>query len=147
MDAKVRLARILLGLSLIYSAPVLAEEAGQSTCHSVINISQTSSTDVHTFVNTGYICSVVLVSASAQNVGVDEGTGTTCETAGTALIGVSSTSAATPTMALAANGILPLVSGVPWLTMQKAADHLCVLQSGSGNVSGTITYSDLPPGP
>lgn len=113
-------------------------------CTGTINISQTATTDVHTFTYTGHICAVALVSASAQNVGVDEGTGTTCETNGTALIGVSSTAAATPTVALAANSQFTMVSGVPWLPMKNAGDHLCVLQSSSGNVSGTITYVDKP---
>lgn len=113
-----------------------------SPCTSVINITQTSTTDVHTFTNIGYICSVVLVSATAQSIGLDEGTGTTCESSGTALIGVSSTSAATPTMAVAANGGFSSVAGAPWLKLLASADHLCVLQSGSGNVSGVITYVD-----
>lgn len=106
-------------------------------CTGVINISQTSTTDVHTFAAYGYVCSIVLVSATAQNIGVDEGTGTTCETNGTALIAVSSTSAATPTAAVAANG--GFVDPAPFKT-QASGDHLCVLQSSNGNVSGIITY-------
>lgn len=112
-------------------------------CKSVINISQTSSTDVHTFTGYGHICSIVLVSATAQNIGVDEGTGTTCETSGTALIGVSSTSAATPQISVSATQGFVATAAQPWLTLQASADHLCVLQSGSGEVAGTITYTDL----
>jgi len=115
---------------------------GSPACTKVINISQTATTDVHTFTNLGYICSIVLISATAQNIGVDEGTGTTCETSGTALVGVSSTSGATPSIAVAANGGFSAISGAPWLVTQTSADHLCVLQSGGGNVSGTITYLD-----
>jgi len=113
-----------------------------SACTGVINISQTTTTDVHTFTGVGHICSIVLISATAQSIGIDEGTGTTCESSGTALIGVSSTSGATATMAVAANGGFSSVAGVPWLTLQASADHLCVVQSASGNVSGTITYQD-----
>jgi hypothetical protein len=112
-------------------------------CNKVINIAQTATTDVHTFTGFGYICSIVLISATAQNIGVDEGTGTTCETSGTALIATSSTSAATPQMALAANGGFSAVASVAWLRMQASADHLCVLQSSTGEVAGTITYADL----
>jgi hypothetical protein len=111
-------------------------------CTSVINIAQTTSTDVHTSTAKLHICSIVLVSATAQSIGIDEGTGTTCETGGTALIGVSSTSSATPQIALAANGGFSSVGGIPWLQTTTTADHLCVLQSGSGEVAGTITYSD-----
>lgn len=112
-------------------------------CNKVINITQTSTTDVHTFSGFGYVCSIMLVSATAQSIGIDEGTGTTCETNGTALVGVSSTASATPTLALAANGGYSMVSGIPFMKMQASADHICVLQSGSGNVSGTITYADM----
>jgi trimeric autotransporter adhesin len=111
-------------------------------CTKVININQTATTDVHTFTNVGYICSIILVSATAQNIGVDEGTGTTCETSGTALIGVSSTASATPTMAVGVNGGFSAIGAAPWLELQASADHLCILQSGTGNVSGSITYAD-----
>ena len=128
----------------ISSNPVVtaASAVPAPVCTGVINVTQTATTDVHTFTSYGYICSIVLISATAQNIGVDEGTGTTCETSGTALIGVSSTSAATPTMAVAANGGFSAVAALPWLKLQATADHLCILQSGSGNVSGVITYAD-----
>lgn len=112
-------------------------------CNKVINIAQTATTDVHTFTGFGYICSITLVSATAQNIGIDEGTGTTCETSGTALIGVSSTSSATPQIALAVNGGFSMASGIPLMKLQASADHLCVLQSSTGEVAGTITYADL----
>jgi hypothetical protein len=118
--------------------PILTATA----CTGVINISQTASTDVHTFTKIGRICAISLTSASAQNIGIDEGTGTTCETGGTALIGVSSTSAATPTIALAANTGITVGAGFPFMQLQATGDHLCVLQSSTGNVSGTITYAD-----
>ena len=85
----------------------------------------------------------VLISATAQSIGVDEGTGTTCETSGTALIGVSSTSAATAQMAVPANGGFSAVGSTAFLRTQASADHLCVIQSGTGEVAGTITYADL----
>jgi hypothetical protein len=111
-------------------------------CTGIINITQTATTDVHSFSGFGYICSIVLISATAQNIGIDEGTGTTCETSGFAILGVSSTAAATPTLPVGANGGFTAVTATPWLKMHASADHLCILQSGSGNVSGTITYAD-----
>lgn len=113
-----------------------------SACTGVINITQTATTDVHTFTKIGRICAISLTSATAQSIGVDEGTGTTCETGGTALIGVSSTASATPTLALAANTGITVGAGFPFMQLQATGDHLCVLQSGAGNVSGTITYAD-----
>lgn len=106
-------------------------------CTGVISINQTTSTDVHTFTNIGYICSVILVSATAQSISVIEGTGTVCASSGTALVGGASASLAT-----AANGGFSAIAGTPWLKMQASADHLCVLQGSSGNVSGIITYLD-----
>jgi hypothetical protein len=114
----------------------------QPNCNGVININQSSSSDVHTFVNTGNICSIVLATTGAQNIGVDEGTGTFCETGGTALIGTVSTSAATPGFPLTTTTQLSATAGSPWLHLQKAGDHLCVLQSGGSLVSGVITYVD-----
>ncbi len=108
-------------------------------CTKVINISQTTTTDVHTSVGFTHVCGGVLVASAAMNIGVDEGTGTTCETSGTALIGTSSTSSATPSTAIAANGGFLLQ---PFQT-QTANDHLCVLQ-GTGTVAGYISYVDLP---
>lgn len=116
---------------------------GAPGCTGVINIAQTATTDVHTFTHFGYICSIMLVSATAQSIGIDEGTGTTCETSGTALIGVSSTSSATAQVAVAANGGFSMGAGIPFLKLQTSADHLCVLQSSTGEVAGTITYADL----
>ena len=140
-----QLLKFLLPLIIVPSL-ACAQAPGQSTCKGVINISQTTTTDVHTFVNTGYICLISLSSAGAQNIGIDEGTGTTCETGGTALIGVSSTTAATPTYNLVAGTPVSMGNGIPFLALQKPGDHLCVLQSTSSNVSGIITYADLPPG-
>lgn len=112
-------------------------------CTGVINIAQTATTDVHTFTGFGKICSIVLVSATAQNIGIQEGTGTTCQSSGTALLGVSATASNTAQMAVAANGGFSAVSATPWLSLQTSADHLCVDQSSTGEVAGTITYQDV----
>lgn len=109
-------------------------------CTKVINVAQTASTDVHTFTHFGYICAIVLVSATAQNIGIREGTGTTCATGPTSLVGDSS---GTAEINLAANGGFSAVSSTPWLKLQASADHLCVEQSSTGEVAGTITYADL----
>ena len=103
-----------------------------------IPINQTSSTDVHTFTGYGYICSIVLISGTQQSISISEGTGSTCATGTAYLLGGSG-----GTMALAQYGGISSVSGVPWLKLKNSADHLCVLQSSTGNVSGTITFADL----
>jgi hypothetical protein len=106
-------------------------------CTSVIAVNQTTSTDLKTFTNFGYICSIVLVSATAQNLSLVEGTGTVCATAIAALVGGT-----TASLAVSANGGFSAVAGIPWLKTQTTAHHLCLLQSGAGNVSGIITYQD-----
>lgn len=129
------------------TGPALADKAltvAQSPnvseqCPTVLAISQTASTDLKTSSAKLHICSIVLVSASAQSISLVEGTGSTCATGTAALVGAT-TAANGP--ALAANGGFTAVAGVPWLRTATTADHLCLLQSGSGNLSGVITLVD-----
>lgn len=111
------------------------------SCTSKVNIDQVTSTQAITGVASQFIhiCSVVLVSATAQLVSVVEGTGAICATGIQGLMGGTSAS-----MSFAANGGVASVSGVPWLRTQVVADNVCVLQSGAGNVSGVITYISKP---
>lgn len=119
-------------------AIVAAPSTNPSTlCTSVKAVNQTASTDLVTSTNKLHICSIVLVSATAQNLSLTEGTGTTCATGAAALIGGT-----TASVAVAANGGFSAVSDRAWLVTQTTADHLCLLQSGTGNVSGVITYTD-----
>lgn len=111
-----------------------------TSCPNTINIAQTATTDVHTFTHFGYICTIMLVSATAQSIGIREGTGTTCATSPTSLIGDSS---GTAEVALAANGGFSLPMGAAPMRLAASADHLCVEQSSTGEVAGTITYADL----
>lgn len=108
-----------------------------NVCTGKTPISQTTSTDVKTFTNVGYICSIILVSATAQNISVTEGTGTVCATGTSAVIGGT-----TASMAVGVNGGFSAVSERPWVQLGVSADHLCILQSASGNVSGIITWQD-----
>lgn len=120
------------------TALVVASSPNPSTvCTSVKAVNQTASTDLVTSVNKLHICSIVLVSATAQNISLVEGTGSTCATGIAALIGGT-----TASMAVAANGGFSTATSRPWLVTQTVADHLCLLQSGAGNVSGIITYQD-----
>lgn len=120
------------------TALVIAPSPNPSTvCSSVKAVNQTASTDLVTSVAKLHICSIVLVSATAQNLSLVEGTGTTCATGIAALIGGT-----TASVAVAANGGFATASERAWLVTQTTADHLCLLQSGTGNVSGVITYLD-----
>ena len=140
------LAVLVLLVGLLWSTkldPALAAYyPGGTTCSSVKAISQTTSTDLVTFTNKAYICALMIVSATAQNISLVQGTGTTCGTSTVALIG-STTAASGP--ALAANGgfALPVPSG-SYLVSTTTAQHVCLLQSSTGLVAGVMIYADAP---
>lgn len=121
------------------AAVVAVSPNAAPVCTGVTAITQTTSTDVKTFTNTGFICSIVLVSDTAQFVAVVEGTGSVCATGGAALLGSTTVGSG---LSLAANGGFSAVAATPWLKMITSADHLCVLQSGAGRVGGVITWQD-----
>jgi hypothetical protein len=113
--------------------------AQPAACTGVIPISQITSTDIKTLTNKGQICSIVLVAPDAEVISLVQGTGTVCATGIAALIGATT---AANGISLAANGGFTATSSAPWLVMTTTAQHLCLLQSGSGRVAGVITYVD-----
>ena len=86
-----------------------------------------------------YICSVVVVAAAAESVSIVEGTGTTCATVKKGIIGGTG-----GTMSLAANGGFSSISPFPWVSSSTAGNQVCLDKSGSGDVSGVITYRGAP---
>lgn len=110
-------------------------------CSSFVAINQTTSTQLVTGTASQvlYICSVLVVSATAQNVSLVAGTGAVCATSIEGVIGGT-----TASVALAANGGFSQAAAGPFLKTTTAADNLCLLQSGAGNVSGMISYRSAP---
>lgn len=108
-------------------------------CPSIIPIAQSASADLKTSTNKIHICGVLLVTSSAQNFSLTEGTGTLCATGAQALIGSTTVLSGA---SLAGNGGFSIAAGSPVLATQKAADHLCLLQSSTGTISGYISYVD-----
>lgn len=107
------------------------------------NVSQTTNTKIvsGTSAKKIYICSLHLVTATAQNVALVEGTGTACATTTVAVDGLGGGGTAATGWNLAANGGLTYGNGVSSLGAEHtAADDLCVFQSGSGQLSGGFTY-------
>jgi hypothetical protein len=131
------------GAATTDTALVVSQSPNVSTpCSGVpIPINQTGSTDVKTFTNTGHICSIVLVSDTAQKVSIVQGTGSTCGSSTAALVGGTSADS-THGLSLAANGGFAQVSDRVTINLSTTALHLCVLQSGSGLLSGFITVAD-----
>jgi len=87
-----------------------------------------------------YICSIHVVVASATNVALVEGTGTVC---GTGTAGVSGFGGATAATGwnFGANGGIVLGNGESSVGAEgTSADNLCLFNSGSGQVSGGISY-------
>ena len=108
-----------------------------SPCSSKVAVSQTASAQLVAGASGQriYICSVILITAADQAISLVEGTGSVCATGIAAVMGGTAAS-----MALVANGGLSSVAAFPWLSTATAANALCLLQSGIGNVSGVITY-------
>lgn len=89
-----------------------------------------------------YICSFQIISATAQNVALVDGTGTVCATSPTGLLGGST---AATGWNLAANGGLVLPPTRDSYTKTSTdADNVCLLQSASGQISGSLTYISIP---
>ncbi|HXD86813.1 MAG TPA: hypothetical protein VN641_09975 [Urbifossiella sp.] len=89
-----------------------------------------------------YICSIDVVSATAQNVALVEGTGTTCATN---LFGLAGGTTAATGWNFAANGGLVKGSGIgtvysPSADTNAAAANVCLLSSSTGQISGQIEY-------
>jgi hypothetical protein len=87
-----------------------------------------------------YICSIHVVVAAATNVALVEGTGSVCATGTAGVSGFGGATAATG-WNFAANGGIVLGNGDSSLGAEgTAADNLCVYNSGSGQVSGGVSY-------
>jgi hypothetical protein len=80
------------------------------------------------------------VAAAAANVAVVEGTGSVCATSTTGVGGFGGATAATG-WNFAANGGIALGNGDSSLGAEgTSGDNLCIFNSGSGQVSGGISY-------
>jgi hypothetical protein len=89
-----------------------------------------------------YICSYHLVSATAQNIALVEGTGTVCATN---IFGLAGGTTAATGWNLAANGGIAEGSGAGTVVSPSAdtngtAANVCLLLSSTGQTSGHITY-------
>jgi len=87
-----------------------------------------------------YVCSIHVVAAAATDVAVVEGTGSVCATSTAGVSGFGGATAATG-WNFAANGGIALGNGDASLGAEgTSGDNLCIFNSGSGQVSGGISY-------
>jgi hypothetical protein len=115
-----------------------------TVCTEYANIVQTAGAQIITGVSGRriYICSLNLVTATAQNIAVVAGTGTTCATTTVAVPGTSGGATAATGWNLAANSGIVIGGGGSAIAKTTVnADNLCILQSGAGQVSGAIAYA------
>lgn len=85
-----------------------------------------------------YICSMALISASAEWITFNTGTGTNCGTSTAGLIG--GTTVGTNGLSLAANGGLTLGNGQGTVAVTGAGGEVCVALSSTTYVTGNLTY-------
>lgn len=147
-----RLKPVLL-LRAAFAPELLAEAQGQfatgpglDPCKGVTklyaSISQTANTQLvaGTAAKKIYVCSIHVVAAAATNVAVVEGTGSACATGTAGVNGFGGATAATG-WNFAANGGIALGNGDSSLGAEgTSGDNLCIFNSGSGQVSGGISY-------
>jgi hypothetical protein len=106
------------------------------------SISQTGNTQIvaGTASKKIYLCSIHVVAAAATDVAVVEGTGTVCGTGSAGVSGFGGATAATG-WNFAANGGIALGNGDSSVGAEgTSGDNLCIFNSGSGQVSGGISY-------
>jgi hypothetical protein len=144
------IACLILGLGAqeVQAGVVLTAEGGgnadpctnMTTQKLFVPISQTTGTQLLTGTTSmrTYVCAIHIVTATAQNIALVSGTGTVCATSLGAMAG--GTTAATG-WNLAANGGLVLGNGGATVAKSDTdADNVCLLQSSTGQISGTLSY-------
>jgi len=107
-----------------------------------VSINQTANTQLvaGTAAKKIYICSIHVVVAVATSVALVEGTGSVCATGTTGVSGFGGATAATG-WNFAVNGGIVLGNGDAAVGAEgTSADNLCLFNSGSGQVSGGISY-------
>jgi len=119
------------------------DPCGQATkLGASINLTASGQVITSTSAKKTYICSIDITSATAQNIALVEGTGSTCATN---IFGLAGGTTAATGWNFAANGGLTKGSGVgtvysPSADTNAAAANVCLLLSSTGQTSGQITY-------
>lgn len=118
--------------------PVVDPCQAQARSYAPINITASAQEITGTASKQTYICGFTVVASAADNVALVEGTGTTCGTATAGVIG--GTTAATGLNLAANGGVVMGNGGFAVAKTATAADNVCLLVSGSAQVSGVVSY-------
>src|ERR1019366_858386 len=84
-----------------------------------------------------YVCSLALISASANTLSLITGTGTNCGTSTAGLIGGTTVA---NSLSFAANGGLTLGNGNGSVAVSAASSELCLTLGTAAYVAGNLTY-------
>lgn len=104
----------------------------------VINLTASASSITGTSGKQTYICSMNIITGTAQNIAMVEGTGTVCATG---IAGMAGGTTAATGWNFAANGGFTIGSGGYWIfATATLADNVCFLLSSTGQTSGAIRY-------
>ena len=83
------------------------------------------------------VCAWVVVAGAAEIFSLVEGKGTACATQPEAVIGSSTTANG---LSLAANGVLSLIYGAPFVRTTYDDNNLCIAKNGSNRISGYLAW-------
>ncbi len=120
------------------TVPVLDPCQANSGSQALINLTAGGTMITGTSAKQTYICALDIVSATAQNIALVEGTGTVCATN---IAGMAGGTTAATGWNLAANDGLVKGSGGFWVyKTATTGDNVCLLLSSSGQTSGAIRY-------
>jgi hypothetical protein len=144
------LCAVLLGQQPINQAQLggtaVVADPCQTATKNYLPISEATSSTTQIIAGTSskhtYFCSIFMISATAQNINLLSGTGTNCGTINGSVLGTNSSSgAAANGPNLAANDGFVLGNGAAAIGRDNTtADNICYTSSGSGQVSGGITW-------
>lgn len=113
------------------------------SCPDKIAISQTADTQLITG-SSGqrvHFCYILIFANAAETINLIEGTGSTCATSPTAIIGSTTEGNG---VALTAGGGFTAGSGQPFMQTGVDANNVCLTQVGGSRVTGVISYRVAP---
>lgn len=104
----------------------------------VINLTASGQLIAGTSAKQTYICAMDMVTGTAQNIALVEGTGSVCATG---IAGIAGGTTAATGWNFTAGGGFVKGTGANWVFKTSTlADNVCLLLSGSGQTSGSIRY-------
>jgi hypothetical protein len=112
------------------------DDANATRTYTPINLTASGQLIAGTAAKKMYVCHLNLISATAQNIALVEGTGSVCATG---IAGMEGGSTAATGWNLAANGGIVVGAGQGSVSFTATtADNICLLLSGSGQTSGVL---------